>query len=198
MDRDVLWGQSQGSLEKMKKKLPPRGEDRNLFGQLPPLPAKTHFPVPARQDANSAVNQWLLCLLFFLFLMENVPLPSLLSSEEEKRCRFPSGHRLSSQQDTQPQLIGRPTPPLEILKSELLAVTGQHLGFVATERRCMFSTCHRKTVMGTRGVDVAKMTLGICRTHCMFKEHSPTSSEVKWDQVTKFQPVECGLASKVH
>lgn len=64
-----------------------------------------------------------LCLLFFLFLMENVLLPSPLSSEEEKRCSFSSGHRLSSQQDSHPQLIGRPIPLLEILKSELSAVT---------------------------------------------------------------------------
>lgn len=56
MDRDVLWGQSQGSLGKMNKKLPPIGKDGNLFGQLPPLPAKRNFPMPARKDANSAVN----------------------------------------------------------------------------------------------------------------------------------------------
>lgn len=56
MDREVLWGQSQGSLGEMSKKLPPRGEDRSLFGQLPPLPEKRNFPMPTLQDANSAVN----------------------------------------------------------------------------------------------------------------------------------------------
>lgn len=65
-----------------------------------------------------------LCLLFFLFLMENVLLPSPLPREEEKRWSFSSGHRLLNQQDSHPQLIGRPTPLLEILKSELSAVTG--------------------------------------------------------------------------
>ena len=49
-------GAEPGSLGKMNMKLPPRGKDQNLFGQLPPLPAKRNFPTAAQQDANSAVN----------------------------------------------------------------------------------------------------------------------------------------------
>lgn len=51
-----FFGPEPGVTGEMSKKLPPRGEDRSLFGQLPPLPEKRNFPMPTLQDANSAVN----------------------------------------------------------------------------------------------------------------------------------------------
>ena len=76
MDREVLWGQSQGSLGEMSKKLPPRGEDRSLE-KLP-----NAYTAGCQLCCELVVT---LCLLFFLFLMENVLLPSPLPKEEEKR-----------------------------------------------------------------------------------------------------------------
>lgn len=77
-----------------------------------PTPCKEKLPNACTEGCQLCCELVVtLCLLFFLCLMENVLLPSPLSSEEEKRCHFSSGHRLSSQQDSHPQLIGRPTPP---------------------------------------------------------------------------------------
>lgn len=124
MDRDVLWGQSQGSLEKMKKKLLPEVEDRNLFGQLSPLCKET---LPSACTAGCQLCCELVVTLPSFFPFPDGKCSAAFISSQVKRRRGVvslSGHRLSSQQDSQPQLIGRPTPlPWRSLKSELLAVT---------------------------------------------------------------------------
>lgn len=79
------WRAEPGLTGKTNKEVPPREEDRSLFGKLPPPPGKRIFTVHALQDASFARRQWLLCLLLF---SEWEILPLLLQSVERGEATF--------------------------------------------------------------------------------------------------------------